>query len=301
MLKLENCVCPVCDYDKFKFKTTIVDQVTNISGKFNLVQCSECNLVYLNPRPKLECINLLYPDNYEPFKKKLTNSKIRKKIFFDFKEIFHERGSGKKLLEIGCANGNYLKLMKSLGWECHGLELSKAAADSVRNNGFVVYNNTLEEAKFNSKYDIITAWMVFEHLFDLKKSLTKLKSISKPETILIFSVPNINCISFKIFKSYWHNIHGPAHLQHFDSSTIKILLEKTGWEIQKIEYHRKYSDFFLSLSNFLKNNNQLKLSKMIRRFSNWKLQKIIFYIPAIITTKLFKSSRMTVYAKVSNN
>ena len=301
MMKLENCVCPVCDSSKFKFKTTIVDQVTNIPGKFKLVQCSECNLVYLNPRPKLECINLLYPDNYQPFKMKLTNSKVRKNIFFDFKEVYYKQGNGKKLLEIGCANGNYLKLMKGLGWECDGLELSKKAAESVRNEGFFVYNNTLEEAKFNNKYDIITAWMVFEHLFDLKKSLTKLKSISKPETILIFSVPNINCISFKIFKSYWHNIHGPAHLQHFDSSTIKILLEKTGWEIQKIEYHRKYSDFFLSLSNFLKNNNQLKLSKMIRRFSNWKLQKIIFYIPAIITTKLFKSSRMTVYAKVSNN
>lgn len=191
--------------------------------------------------------------------------------------------------------------MKGLGWECDGLELSKNAAESVRNEGFLVYNNTLEEAKFNSKYDIITAWMVFEHLFDLKKSLIKLKSISKPNTILIFSVPNINCVSFKLFRSNWHNIHGPAHLQHFDSSTIKILLEKRGWEIQKIEYHRKYSDFFLSLSNFLKSNNQLKLSRIVRRFSNWKLQKIIFYIPAIITTELFKSSRMTVYAKVSNN
>ena len=71
MMKLENCVCPVCDSSKFKFKTTIVDQVTNIPGKFKLVQCSECNLVYLNPRPKLECINLLYPDNYQPFKMKL--------------------------------------------------------------------------------------------------------------------------------------------------------------------------------------------------------------------------------------
>ncbi len=46
----------------------------------------------------------------------------------------------------------------------------------------------------------------------------------KPGGQLLFSVPNANGLSFKVFKGYCHTTHAPYHLHHFTDHFIYEIL-----------------------------------------------------------------------------
>ena len=114
-------------------------------------------------------------------------------------------------------------------------------------------------------------------------------------------MPNVNCLSLKLFKGHWHNIHGPAHLQHFNEVTIALLLNECGWQIERIRYHRKFSDFFFSAANWLEFNGLIITSRFFRSFGKSILMKYFLFLPALIYTSLFGSSRMIIYAKLKKS
>jgi 2-polyprenyl-3-methyl-5-hydroxy-6-metoxy-1,4-benzoquinol methylase len=118
-------------------------------------------------------MSLFYPSNYGPYIDKPKN--VKQKIFskfFEFNETFQKKvNDGSSLLEIGAANGNYLEKMRGLGWQCLAVEPSKAACNTLKAKGFRVLNSTIEDLNLNEKFNVISLWMVVEHIYDLKLSI----------------------------------------------------------------------------------------------------------------------------------
>jgi predicted SAM-dependent methyltransferase len=89
-----------------------------------------------------------------------------------------------------------------------------------------------------------------EHVTDPIQIIQKAKKLLKKGGILIVRVPNINCLSFKIFKNYYYNLDLPRHLFMFSPKTLDNVLNLSGFEKNEIKLNKINSDF-ISILNFL--------------------------------------------------
>ena len=68
----------------------------------------------------------------------------------------------------------------------------------------------------------------------------------------IFSTPNSNCLSFKIFKKYWIGLEVPRHLQIFSDQNLVLLLKKHNLEVIKRSSELSSSAFISCIYVYLR-------------------------------------------------
>jgi 2-polyprenyl-3-methyl-5-hydroxy-6-metoxy-1,4-benzoquinol methylase len=241
-MKTSNC--EVCNNSEFSTVYQPWDYLMdneNINTTF--VLCSNCGLIFQNPRMSQAEINEHYPPDYDSFqdvdiKSRDVSSRItqyglskRSRIIFDLLD------SG-RLLDVGCAAGNFLRTMQnSSRWDLFGVEISEHAASIARNKyGLNVFTGELNEANYPENYfDIITLWDVLEHIFDPKLLLLEVNRVLRETGYLILRVPNGGSWDARLFGKYWFGLDAPRHNYVFDKNTITQLLENSGFRVKKID------------------------------------------------------------------
>ncbi len=220
---------PVLESKDYRFKAS--------SQVFCLVQCDNCGLVYVNPRPTREEIGKFYPDEgyYQEneslankYNRLLRNSKVRKI------EKFSKKGN---ILDIGCGNGDFLSAMEARGWHSYGTDVSLNACQLASKKLQNIYNCELQECDFSDEiFDAITLNHVFEHFTKPKQEIEEIHRIIKPGGLLYLSLPNIKSRQFEITKGFWHHLEMPRHVYHFSPTTIRSFLEKNGFKVLSINF-----------------------------------------------------------------
>ena len=126
--------CQACQNKVFKIYVGSMYQFQD--QKYDLIRCASCGLVQVNPMPSRKTINQLYdlPDYFElDYDCGITSGSYfenRESILQRHRyalDIFNQLGTRGNFLEIGCAGGFFLDIMKASGWKVWGLDLSKAA------------------------------------------------------------------------------------------------------------------------------------------------------------------------------
>jgi SAM-dependent methyltransferase len=224
--------------------------------------------------------------------KKLVHRFINK-IYYKI-DIPHH--SGGKILDIGCGDGKGLLKLKEDGWETFGVEISPLASEHARNNlGLNIFTGTVEDAQYEDEFfDIIILNHVLEHLSYPKTTLTEINRILKHEGELIISIPNVNSFEARHFKKYWSAWELPRHLYHFTPSTIRLLLDKTGFEVINIEYDNNPNNILSSFKYVFEDN---RINPMLG---------LIFLFPfanlaSLILGKTKRSYNMAVFSKKKVN
>jgi len=70
-IEAEHVPCLLCGEEKERVLVTGRDRLHGIEGEFTLVQCQQCELIYLNPQPTLATLSRYYPeDRYGPHPRK---------------------------------------------------------------------------------------------------------------------------------------------------------------------------------------------------------------------------------------
>ena len=70
--------CSLCGSERQNFLFWTYDRLYRLPGKFGTLQCEQCNLIRLSPRPTVEAIGIYYPDDYGAYKKPpLTVKQLR--------------------------------------------------------------------------------------------------------------------------------------------------------------------------------------------------------------------------------
>jgi 2-polyprenyl-3-methyl-5-hydroxy-6-metoxy-1,4-benzoquinol methylase len=241
-IKLEPVNCNLCNCNDYKVYLTRKDLNLNIPGEFRLVQCNECGFVYLNPRPTSDSINSIYPDEYDQYTRSAKNDPFLNRLDRGYglekrvKAIIRHKKSG-RLLDLGCATGNFLEMMRDHpGWEVYGVEPNATASDYARNQlGLNVKTGFLEQVDHPDNYfDVITLWNVLEHLADPLSALKRIYELLKPDGILIFNTPNLDSLDAHLFGPYWIGFELPRHFCVFSSHSIIDILEKSGFKIKEM-------------------------------------------------------------------
>ncbi|WP_208976196.1 class I SAM-dependent methyltransferase [Polycladidibacter stylochi] len=148
--------------------------------------------------------------------------------------------TGKKVLDFGCGNGDFLKLAKPFCVDVLGVELQENYVATLNGNGIECVNN-LEVIEDHS-LDIAVSFHVLEHLPNPVEILTKLKSKLACDGHVLIEVPHANdfllstidCDAFKQF-TIWSQ-----HLVLHTRESLRKMLEYAGFQDIIIEGVQRY-------------------------------------------------------------
>lgn len=171
-----------------------------------------------------------------------------------------------RILEVGCGDGQFLKLLSSQGIEnLTGIDSSLDEIDFDPNLN--LFNKSLQDFSYDKLFDNIFAFQLLEHIEDPLSFLSKVKSLLKTGGHFIFAVPNND--GFIKFKS--DNILNmpPHHQILWTKNSIEKVANILGFKLIGIHYE------------------PINISKS--KFYYQSIDNLNFYLPEMIK-KLFKNT-----------
>jgi 2-polyprenyl-3-methyl-5-hydroxy-6-metoxy-1,4-benzoquinol methylase len=238
---MEHTPCPLCGANAARPVHELADWLYGTEGRYRLVRCGACGLLYLNPRPARDAMPRHYPSEYAPFQCPGARARPR------WQGPWRGYGLAKRcravmrlvprgrLLDVGCASGAFLAAMRGTGaWDVVGLERDEGAATWARErHGITVYNADVDEATFDEgAFDAITLWDVLEHLRSPGDTLRRLRPWLRDGGWLVLRVPDGGSPWARLFGRYWAGLDAPRHLVTFDRRTLRRLLATCGYNVK---------------------------------------------------------------------
>jgi len=248
-IKLENICCDLCGSTKYKVRYRKPDNWLWINQfEYPVVECIDCGLVYVNPRPCEEYMHLFYPSGYHASRD--TQEHLKR---YEIQSQFLPVLKNEKILDVGCARGDFLIYLKKLYPDilAYGNDLY---TDKINSADIQFQKKDLSECNYsNGEFDLVTAWAVFEHLHFPSKYFEEVSRILKKNGKFIFLVTNSE--SFYGRYSYVEDV--PRHTYHYSEKTLRQYANKYGFKFKKCIYDDKIFDgrgkytFYFSLSEFV--------------------------------------------------
>lgn len=237
-----------------------------------LVKCKECGLIYLNPRPTYWELRNMYTEHYKekiPSQIKEIEREINKRKKRCEKVL---KMTGKKkgrILDIGCGFGYFLACMKKYGWDTTGIDINekviKFAKQRLKLN---VLRRSIVTFRPQKRFDAIMMFHSLEHMPNPVRTLRKISKMLFNKGMLIVGGPNFNSFDRIWHKSDWRG-YTNSHLYYFTPKTYRLVLEKAGFVVQKIEYEH------WNLTQHIQEINLKYMEGVIKKLEKPFLDKVI--------------------------
>jgi len=148
------------------------------------------------------------------------------KFIFDFVE---ENTIGKKVLDVGSAQGWYIKYLKDLGYEVTASDIEKA----IEFDDVPFVQTSGAELPFGANsFDTVLAINVVEHIEDEKKILSELARVTKKR--LLLSVPNSEDELLQRYNLTFRHQTDKTHKREYSKESIKRKLKQVGFEVKNV-------------------------------------------------------------------
>jgi len=239
--ELEHVTCDCCG------ASDAARQFTRADG-LRVVECAQCGLAFLNPRPRSELIRLLYGEDYftgasadrgegglRPGGAVASPAGGRPRVL----DVICETFGGvrdKDVLEVGCASGHLLRVLAADGARAKGIELSEYAAALARRDGLDVTTGSIEDfARVrHGCADILVALEVIEHVSSPRSFLQQAFRLLRPGGVLLVSTPNYACS--RRFGERWLGFNASfEHIYFFSADVLQRLAQSTGFSLRHLE------------------------------------------------------------------
>jgi SAM-dependent methyltransferase len=198
-----------------------------------IARCEECGHGYVWPLPSVEFLNSIYVDpayyqgaaesiGFQDYK---SLAPARNRMFArHLTRIEAEVGTG-RILDVGCATGDFLKVARSRGWRVIGADPSAARAEveaaGIELVGTTVHDSDVEEGTL----DAVTFWDVLEHVTSPIADLTRARKLLKPGGVIAVTVPDSANLLARASGRRWFGYKTAGeHLQFFTRASLSAAM-----------------------------------------------------------------------------
>ncbi len=249
--------CPCCESDSIKLIGSIpdVDFFAGRSLSFilkgqSLYKCNKCNFCFRYPRMQKDKMDELYRLGDESTWAPIDGEK---RIDWDIASRWvNSSGLSKKVLDIGCFSGDFLK---SIGNSAvlFGIEINQKAVNLAKKNGVNIVGDDFSALELiDGRFDVVTSFDVIEHVYNPKSFLRKLANVTKPNGEIIISTGNTMALSWRLMKSrYWYCANA-EHISFISPKWCQKVVKECGLQIEKVEFFSHAEERDQSMSNKIK-------------------------------------------------
>ncbi|HWN84715.1 MAG TPA: class I SAM-dependent methyltransferase [Vicinamibacterales bacterium] len=261
--------CPACGSDRRHLRTHITEHeyTTTTTDAFPLMACDGCGAWYLDPRPHVSALGVIYPPDYYAYVRdaleaprdpvvhagstgtrptgtgseatppasglfaRLGSALFKRRIRPITKYI--ELGPATRWLDVGCGSGSVLQSMQdAYGLSGTGIDLSSKAVEVCRRRGFTAHAVRFEDyvPGDGEAYDLIHSSHLIEHLESPFAYLRKTWDLLAPGGLSVFITPNTATWEAGAFGRHWGGMHAPRHWTLLDEASTLRLAERAGFE-----------------------------------------------------------------------
>ncbi len=215
------------------------------ANNHDIIACEACGFRHALPLPDAGALERAYRENYYASEKPnfLAHAGEDQPWFelaqTDRLEIFERLlgPSRRRLLDIGCGPGFFLKTAIVRSWTAHGIEPSRQAAAHARDLGATITEGFFgpETAPLLGRFDAITLTNMLEHVPDPIAILEQARDLLDAGGLLCVGVPKdfsplqIAGKAAAGAGDWW--VAPPHHLNYFDFASLSALLTRLGFTI----------------------------------------------------------------------
>ncbi|HKU41372.1 MAG TPA: methyltransferase domain-containing protein [Polyangiales bacterium] len=257
--------CPVCgERVSSTFAVGFDYELLTCRNPWRFVRCARCSHVWLNPRPALSELGVIYPSSYYAYSYEQTINPIavRAKQLLDELKIANILrqlpAAPRSYLDVGCGSGRFLKALERRGLsrdKLFGLELDRQVVAKLQAEGYRVACERVEgcESIPAGALDLISMFHVIEHVDQPRAVVGKLARWLAPGGILALETPNLDSVDARLFRDgLWGGYHIPRHWHVFTPESLRALLTAAGLEVLGVSYHPGHSFWLYSLHHALR-------------------------------------------------
>ena len=245
-LPRESAACALCGSWERTPIGAYHDRLAVDPAAFELVRCSPCGHVQVDPRPA--DMGPFYPSGYWSAPGKPQGIAVLEQAYREslvrreLRRVQRLVRPGGKLLDVGCGTGDFLDIARRAGFQVTGVEFAGPAAEYARDQrGLDVRLGTLREANLpEATYDAVTLWHVLEHVPDPVTTLQDVLRMLVPVGVLVVQVPNFGSLQAQIFKSRWYGLDVPRHLHHFTPASLAEAMQRAGIALARPIDHQSF-------------------------------------------------------------
>jgi SAM-dependent methyltransferase len=215
----------------------------------DVVRCPSCGLVFRDRPPDEQALAGIYDEGYfrdDPSRPDrhgyadylrdapLHRANARRRLSL---LATHAPVRG-RLLDVGCAGGFFVDEARRAGWDASGVDVSAPMVDWARSElGVPVTLGTFAEAEVPAELDAVTMWDYIEHSVDARRDLTKARDELRPGGLIALSTGDVGSAVARLSGRRWHLLTPEHHNFFFDETTLRRLLEDTGFRV--VEAHHR--------------------------------------------------------------
>jgi len=265
-----NNKCRICDNQENNKNYFAKEMYFGSGDEFEYFECSKCGCLQIKKYP--ENLEKYYPENYSSFRK--TNPK-RPNKFISFvrnrklKYVLGEKRtltgfianiiakpgfeqkmmpagikSDSSILDIGSGTGNILINLRNKGF-------TNITGSDIFIKNDIFYDEHLRILKksvydLQGQYDFIMLNHCFEHMPDQNDVLKNLHRLIKPGKMIMIRIPVKTKYFWDKYGVNWGSIHAPNHFYLHTIESLKILVEKNGFSLDKVIFDSGIYQFYSS-------------------------------------------------------
>lgn len=228
--------CYLCNSSSFN----LIKKGVRDNNDLKVLSCNNCGLVSLDSFNHID-ENFYENSNMHSTKVDISNW-LKETEKDDNRRYLYllEKIKNKKILDFGAGNGGFLFKAKEVANDVFGIEPEIQFKSFFKKNKLKILKS-LEDLN-DEKFDLITAFHVFEHLKDPLDILKSLKPHLAEKGQIIIEVPNSDdvLLSFYNSKPFSDFTYWSQHLFLFNEKTLTDLIEKSEFKINYIKQIQRY-------------------------------------------------------------
>jgi 2-polyprenyl-3-methyl-5-hydroxy-6-metoxy-1,4-benzoquinol methylase len=266
-------ICKICGASEYNKEFKIKESMFGSKDEFVYFECSKCGCLQLGQIPRN--IDNYYPSNYYSFKKRKSDSFIKK--FFRRKRdkyaCFKKDPIGKmisqkypnqlfkalnktdinhesRILDVGCGAGDSLQSLEEIGFQnLTGIDPYISEDIIEIENNLEIFKKTIHELSDNKKFDVIIFNHSFEHIPDQLETIFKISKLLSEEGVCLIRMPVKTDYVWNRFNINWVQIDAPRHFFIHTLKSFEVLFKDTNLVFQNIVFDSTEFQFWGSEQN----------------------------------------------------